>query len=70
MQYNGFLEKRMNDMGVSLKSLSDRFGCSVDKVKEELAKPSEEYRKRLMKALNISETEWLECVEHKPRKAW
>jgi ribosome-binding protein aMBF1 (putative translation factor) len=70
MQYNGFLEKRMNDMGWSIKTLAERLNCSTDKVKEELAKPSEEYKKRLMKALNISETEWLECVEHKPRKTW
>lgn len=70
MQYNGFLNKRMNDMGWSIEGLAERFGCSVDKVKEELANPSEEYKKRIMKALNISETEWLESVEHKPRKAW
>lgn len=70
MKYNGFLNKRMNDMGWSVEALAERLNCSIDKVKEELTKPSEEYRKRLMKALNISETEWLESVEHKHRKTW
>lgn len=70
MEYNRFLNKRMNDMGISLKSLAERFGCSIEKAREELTEPSAEYRKRLMKALNVSETEWLECIEHKTRKVW